>query len=284
MLLVGLLNLTGCAQKQAVPLSVELADEPSREIYIVATVIPVVESIGSQLVQNTPIYMSFLPPPKYSVKRVSGWLSRQPPESYSKADAVAGISAIWSGVDVYPALREKNIRVVPIDMAHALIPGGERVATVRITGTKGEQENPGYFWLNPSNALLMTGVMARDLSRLWPEHAEQLQKNSAEMSRALRMLQIEMDNRLLDLGVMQVVVDNASLTGLASASLLPIISLEEADKNKLSTLFITGKKRLKKKSLLPKNYKVWSVDDFSKVRSGRFIERWNDNLNSVPLS
>lgn len=293
--IIMLCGLTACAQEPVLssfatePALVEPAfreskvgnstvDEGVVDTAVVATVIPVVESMAGQLVEGTPVSISFLPPPKYSIKRIPGWLKRQPSAQYVAVDAVVGISSVWSSVDVYPALREKNIHVIPIDLAHALTPGGERVAVVAL-----ESERLGYFWLNASNALLMLGVMSRDLSRIWPEHSDQFQENAAEMSRGLRSVQIEMDNRLLELGVMQVVIESDNLADLAAASMLPVVSYEEAVESQIETLFISTKKR-RNKTPLPDNFRRWSVDDFSKIQPGSYIERWDRNLKEIPLN
>ena len=176
--IIMLFCLTACAQEPVMSsftnesLRVDtVVDKGSVNVGVVATVIPVIESMARQLVKNTPISISFLPPPNYSIKRVPGWLKRQSTVHHSSVDAVVGISAVWPAVDVYPSLREKNIHVIPVDLAHALRPGGERVSVVNL-----DSERLGYFWLNPSNALLMLGVMSRDLSRIWPEYSNKFQK------------------------------------------------------------------------------------------------------------
>ncbi|UZE97082.1 hypothetical protein [Alkalimarinus alittae] len=293
--IIMLYGLTACAQGPVVP---PYANEPLRagpvvdrvvvdkvevdkvavNTAIMATVIPVVESMAGQLVKDTPVSVSFLPPPKYSIKRVPGWLKRQPTDQYSFADVVVGISAVWPEVDVYPALRSQNIHVIPVDLAHALTPGGERVAVVSL-----DSERLGYFWLNASNALLMLGVMSRDLSRIWPEYSGLFQKNAAEMGRDLRAIQIGIDDRLLELGVVQVVIENENLADLAAASMLPVVSYEEAVESHMNTLYISAKKRRNKKPL-PENFRLWLVDDFSKIKPSLFIERWNLNLKGIPLN
>lgn len=279
--LFGGVSLASCSMSQHGSVQ-ETALKNDTESPLVVTVIPVVDSIGRQLVKNTPIRVSFLPPRKYSVNRVHGWVRHNSSVLPANADAVAGISAIWSGVDMYPALRERNIRVVPIDLAHALTPGGERVAALRLTNPKTGMQGPGYFWLNPANALLMTGVMARDLSALWPEHADQLSKNKAEINQLLRAIQIDIDKKLYDLGIEQVVVDNIKLTDLAVSLLLLVVSVEDARNNGLPTLYLTSKKRRKKTALLPSNFTTWSLDDFSKAGVASFTDRWQDNISHFP--
>lgn len=293
--IIMLYGLTACAQEPVAPsyanellragsvvdravVDKVAADKVAVNTAIIATVIPVVESMAGQLVKDTPVRVSFLPPPKYSIKRVPGWLKRQPTDQYSFADVVVGISAVWPEVDVYPALRSRNIHVIPVDLAHALTPGGERVAVVSL-----DSERLGYFWLNASNALLMLGVMSRDLSRIWPEYSGLFQKNAAEMGRGLRAIQIGIDDRLLELGVVQVVIENDNLADLAAASMLPVVSYEEAEESHMNTLYISAKKRRNKKPL-PDNFRLWLVDDFSKIKPGLFIERWNLNLKGIPLN
>ena len=107
--------------------------------------------MASALTRNTAFLTLHIAPSRYSVKRVPGWLDRQPADQFPRAGLVLSIHSVWPQINIYPYLRMQNISVVPIDAATAMMPGGERVAVNDMAG--GE---PGYFWLNPANALVMS--------------------------------------------------------------------------------------------------------------------------------
>ena len=252
----------------------------------IVTVIPVVASMTEELVKGTNITVNLLPPLKYNIKRIPGWLERQPSESYPIADAVIGISSIWSNVDAYPALRNQNIAIIPVDIAQALIPKGERVAVLSSQG-----KVSSYFWLNPANALVMLGILHRDLSLILDykgnkgskEEKQRLNANFAQMNKSLRQSQITFDNIIFNSESMQVIVNKPELKGLASATLLPLVERRDAIEDGLQTLLVTNRK-VHHSSLkeLPENIVIWSVDDFAKQLKGSFTERWKMNMNALP--
>ena len=249
------------------------------------TVVPVVASMTQELIENTPIEVTLLPPTKYNIKRIPGWLERQPPEAYPMADAVIGISSVWKSVDAYPALRNQNIAVIPIDVAQALLPKGEKVATLQSGG-----ESTSYFWLSPANSLIMLGILHRDLL-LVMEHKQieeldkvkrQLNQNFDQMHKSLRQSQIELETALFDLEFMQAVIDKPELKDLASSTLLPIVEQNDMLDEEFATVLITNRKTNHSSfKSLPKHVFVWSVDDFSKSRDGSYTQRWQENVNQL---
>ncbi|WP_194435617.1 hypothetical protein [Vibrio fluminensis] len=254
--------------------------EQSKKLTI-ATAIPVVASMLEELTQQTQITVLYVPPNKYSVKRIPGWLKRQTVEAYPSADIVASISSVWSDIDIYPALRSKNIAIIPVDLANALTPGGERVAI-----TKLDDGSIGYFWLNPSNMQMMLGILHRDLQAILAhkhhEDKEQLRLNFAHMSAKLRKQQLELNQHLIDGMFMNIVVDKPELIDLGAVTLVPLASREQAIEDELPTLLITSKKP-SHRSLqnLPQNIEVWHVDDFSKYSKGSLTQRWQSMLNKL---
>ena len=201
------------------------------------------------------------------------------------ADAVIGISSVWKNVDAYPALRNQNIAVIPIDVAQALLPKGEKVATLQSQG-----ESTSYFWLSPANSLIMLGILHRDLL-LVMEHKQieeldkvkrQLNQNFDQMHKSLRQSQIELETALFDLEFMQVVIDKPELKDLASSTLLPIIEQNDMLDEEFATVLITNRKTNHSSfKSLPKHVFVWSVDDFSKSRDGSYTQRWQENVNQL---
>ena len=257
-----------------------------------ATITPVVESMSKALIENTDIEVIYLPSKRYSIKRIPGWLKKQDHNAFPKVDAIAGISSIWKELNAYPSFRLKNIRVIPIDLAHALSPGGERVALTYNSATKDKSTLPNYFWLNPSNAQIMIGILSRDLKALIQTmpytdlHKRQLitqiNDNQANMRTHLRKFQVSLDQTLMNLDVMQVTTDKPELTELLAATLLPEVPLTEAIEDSTPTLLITSRKKDHKKYKdLPNHMKVWSIDDFGKITAIGFNERWNNTLNNI---
>lgn len=248
----------------------------------IVTSIPVVASMTKQLTQNTLFRTQLLPPEKYSIKRIPGWIQRQETNTYPNADIVVGITSVWRETDVYPALRSNNIAIIPIDIAQALTPDGESVV-IQTT----QYSTPSYFWLNPSNALVMLGILKRDLIAVLrtkggssiEANVSQVNNQYAMMSSQLRRIQLEIDTQLAKAMAMQVFIDKPELVDLASATLIPMVSLVEATENQLPTLFISNKRRSHSSlSDLADHIHVWSVDDFAKQSSLSFTSRWESNL------
>ena len=262
--------------------------EPKKTLRL-ATITPVIKSMTEALVADTPMEVVYLPSNRYSIKRLPGWLKKQDYNSFPSVDAIIGISSLRPDLDAYPEFRLHNIGVVPIDLAHALIPGGERVA---ITHSSQDSRSSAYFWLNPSNALIMLGILHRDLNALVENKIQQeelrastlkmLAQNRADITQALRTIQIELDQKLMETGVMQVTTDKPELQELLAATLLPDVTLQEARSGDFPTLLITSRKRSHKSFReLPQHISVWSVDDFGKVRKNNFQQRWLDNLSKL---
>jgi hypothetical protein len=176
-------------------------------------------------------------------------------------DAIVNISSMRPDLAFYVPLRSRNIRIVPIDIAKALIPGGEQVAT---------HQADEYFWLNTNNALLMLGILKRDLSTLWPEYAEQISQNYQTTSVALRQLALDIDDALLMKGYDAIVLDKSSLEPFSKGLLLPTLDASEAEG--LNTITLSNKA----------SASTWQLDDFSRYSDVPFIERWQQAIQSMP--
>lgn len=253
---------------------------------VVATAIPVLASMLDELSAGTAIKSAYLPSPRYSIKRIPGWLARQQPADFEYADAVLGISSVWPSISLYPHLRQHNLYVVPIDAAQALVPGGERVALQAGTNAQGS-----YFWLNPANALVMLGISYRDLQALIEQSTlgthrkaqsqQRLALNFQHISQSLRKVQTELDTLLADAPFMQISSADVTLQPLALASFLPLSDLDELvnGNTELPSLLITNKKPGHRSiTKLAPNISVWHIDDFAKPRASSYSERWQANL------
>ncbi len=265
-------------------LSLSAATSESSPITIVTSV-PVVASMVEQLTQNTVFRTQLLPPEKYSIKRIPAWIQRQETTTYPNVDIVVGIASVWQETDVYPALRSNNITIVPIDVAQAITPDGESVA-IQTT----QYSTPSYFWLSPPNALVMLGILKRDLIAFLQAREDddiaasvsKLNAQYAQMSSHLRQIQIKIDERISQALIMQVAIDKPELVDLGSATLIPMVNMPEANESSLPTLLITSKKTSHSSlSDLADHILVWSIDDFSKQNPLSFTARWEKNLNTI---
>ncbi len=231
----------------------------------VATVVPVVHSLLNQMLADTSIEITYLPPKRLPINRLANWVATHVTKKQPIISAVVGIDAMRPALSFYTALRKENIDIVQIDIAKALLPGGEQVAIY-------QQNQQGYFWLNLNNALVMAGILRRDLTALWPKHAAQINKNAAKISQQLRQLAMQLDDVLFELNIEQLVVAQPALADFAVSFPLPIVTLKEASANGLTTLYID--KRAAKKSTLSPNITPWIIDDFSKVSAVNYSQRW----------
>lgn len=299
-LISSLVLMTGCQtldhrksteQAQSLPSESQSSSTASNKSakaseLVVATAIPVLASMLDELSSGSAIKPAYLPSPRYSMKRIPGWLTRQQPADFEYADAVLGISSVWPSIALYPHLRQHNLYVVPIDAAQAFMPAGERVALQTGTNAQGS-----YFWLNPANALVMLGISYRDLRALieqsdLDDHSktqslQRLALNFQHISQSLRKVQTELDTALADAPFMQVSSSEVTLEPLALASFLPLTDFDELvnDNSGLPSLLVTNKKpghhSLTK---LAPNISIWHIDDFAKPRAGSFSERWQASL------
>ncbi|GAA0812545.1 zinc ABC transporter substrate-binding protein [Colwellia sp. D2M02] len=240
----------------------------------VATVIPVAHSLLVQLLSNTSITVHYLPPKRLPINRLSNWVTTHASKIQPNVNAVIGIDALRPELSFYTALRKENIHTINIDIGQALMPGGEKVAIY--------QENQhGYFWLNINNALLMTGILRRDLTAIWPEQAKVINDNAAKINQQLRGISMQLDDVLFEKEIEQLVVAQDELADFAASFALPIVTLAQAKNNGLNSLYIS---KIKAKSAeLTSNISIWSIDDFSKTSSKTFTERWLKTVENLAL-
>ncbi len=240
-----------------------LSTSKAVQIDSVATVVPIANSLLTELLATTNIKVHYLPPKRLPINRLTNWVATHASKKQLDVAAVVGIDAIRPSLSFYTALRKENIQVVNIDIAKALIPGGEQVAIY-------QHNQQGYFWLNLNNALLMTGILRRDLTAIWPEHADKINTNAAKVSQQLRHISMQLDDEIFEQNIAQLAVAKSDLADFAASFPLPIVTLEQAKENGLKTLYISKNKKVK----LSNNIKLWTIDDFSKISRHSFTQRW----------
>lgn len=227
----------------------------------IATVTPIAYSMTSALTVDTDIEVTYLPPTRLPINRIPSWLNRNSTEPMPHFDALVNISSLRPELSFYKPLRTANVRIVPIDIAQALIPGGEQVAI---------SQPDEYFWLNTNNALLMLGILKRDLMTLWPDQATQIARNFQETSTALRQFSMDMDNALLASGYDAVSNAKPSVSPFSKGLMLPTLAADELDGLNAVTIHTKA------------DNSAWQIDDFSRYSAEDFISRWRATLNNLP--
>jgi ABC-type Zn uptake system ZnuABC Zn-binding protein ZnuA len=122
---------------------------------------------------------------------------------FTDTDAVVTIARVWREDLLYPAARDRNIRVVPIDAARPWNEGTTPVGLTRVPCVSvvwaeseacGEDISP-FLWLSISNGVRMAEHIAADLERLAPQDTAKIQSNLENLVSELRDLKSEYDNR-----------------------------------------------------------------------------------------
>ncbi|MEO9274479.1 hypothetical protein ABFY09_06435 [Marinomonas sp. 5E14-1] len=229
----------------------------------VVTVTPITESMSRALLIDTPIEVVYLPPKRLPINRISSWLNKHRTDPMAPFDSIVNISSMRPDLNFYSTVRSRNIHVIPIDIAEALLPGGERVAV---------QKPNEYFWLNPNNALLMLGILKRDLSLIWPEYAPQIAHQHQKVSQSLRQIALELEDSLLESGYEAILNASGNTQPFTKGLLLPTLSKQESNEaTSLKILTVSTKKSVDQ----------WLVDDFSRHSKTTFINRWKATLENL---
>lgn len=233
-----------------------------------ATTLPITQALSKSLLKDTAINAIYLPPKRLPVKRISSWLKSKSGERIQSAGpfvALVTVESIWPNYSAYGKLRAQNIRLIPIDVAQELNEPGSRV---RMNAEPTQADD--YFWLAPDNLLVMGQILARDLSRVWPEEAAQIQLNLQQLRRQIQAFSLRLDQQLLDHNVMSICVHTSELTPLAEAMFLPVEEGGQCDQQALNV-----SKLDRNRQAAPMN---WNLNPADKpLKNG--IEGWlKDNL------
>src|SRR5690606_33972172 len=182
-------------------------------------------------------------------------------------DAVLTIESIWKDLSLYPLLRQTNIRLVAIDLAQEIAPGG-----AGISQRQGISE-PDYFWLENNNLLMMVNIAAIDLSRLWPEYSEQISENRRQALLQIQQTALQIDEVFMEANINSLAVIDEKLMPLAQSTILPLVEAENAD------LLLSGKaiKRPTQNKETNKVQKVWVIDQLLKQSADR-LNNWLASL------
>lgn len=242
------LTLPACAVNQQQP----AITQPS-----VTTAVPITHLIASALLESTPIEVVYLPPKRLPINRIPAWLNRVGANELAFTDAVLTIESVLPELAIFPLMRQKNMRLATLDLAQEITPGG-----AGISQRQGIIE-PDYFWLESNNLLLMINIAARDLTRLYPEAAEQINTNHQQALRQVQQMALKVDELLLIANINSLALTDDKLMPLAQATVLPLVAQEEAD------LVITNRAE--------KGQKAWVIDPLVRP-SAVSLEAWLESL------
>ncbi|PSW60606.1 ABC transporter substrate-binding protein [Photobacterium kishitanii] len=266
----------------------------------ILTATPVTYMLASELTQNTGITTKFLPPKRYGVTRLPNWFASKgdvvTKQASEKAQAVVTLGAIWPQDPLYVHARQGNIKIVEIDASQAISPRAQGVAALRLA----DGSTSIYSWLNPTNLSRMAAIVGDDLQKLWPEKAQQIEKNQQQLMSDVRKLINTQQQTLMEAGVDSVVLLSNELEDFASGNQLfvverlttPELEWTAADKVKLTNLLAeddslwlltTKKLTASQQTLLPKNVNVMVVDSVDRwgragIDSNAPLQRWQISL------
>jgi len=109
----------------------------------------------------------------------------------------------------------------------------------------------------------MVNIAAKDLTRLYPEEAEQINSNRQQALRQVQQMALKIDELLLDANINSLALTNEKLMPLAQATVLPLVALEEAD--------------LVLASRAVKGQKTWVIDPLTRPKAEN-LEVWLESL------
>jgi len=231
----------------------------------IATVSPIGYSLTEAMVKDTPLSVAYLPPARLPVNRIASWIQKHRSDTFEAYDAVVNISAVFEGLDIYPSLRQSNIRIVNIDIAQAIMPNGEKVVL---------DSHNEYFWLNTNNLLVMSGILKRDLVTLWPGYAEQINQNYQQLTQTLRRINLQVDQLLMDNDIALIVPDNSKLVPFVASISSDVAEADFAQE--LGLPFVTLATRRSSES-----GSVWVIDDLSRLQKQPLSQRLQGQVDAL---
>lgn len=187
----------------------------------VATLLPVTDLLTRTLLADTPVAVDYLPNKRYPVGRVRYWLDKKLPETLSELPlytALVEIASVWPEGSAYSALRQQNIRLIPVDAAVQLKPEGARISLGQGAGEL------DYFWLNSANLKVMLAIVAEDLSRIWPDYQAKISANLTQATRAVTVYSLALDDLLWQQAWDGLCAADPALQPMVQSLSLPVVS------------------------------------------------------------
>lgn len=221
--LLILVLMTGSASL-LVSRDLQAADSMPDAEETVATVLPVAHLLSRTLLADTGVGVDYLPARRYPVGRIGYWIDKKLPAALPDLPiyrSVVEIASRWPQGAVYPALRQRHIGIIPVDLAQQIKPDGARVSR-----SAGEQPLD-LFWLNTANLKVMLTILAEDLSRIWPQHQATIQRNQQEALAAITGFALQLDETLWQQAWEGVCSEDSALQPMLQSLSLPQLRPEE---------------------------------------------------------
>ncbi|PCJ28737.1 MAG: hypothetical protein COA96_00715 [SAR86 cluster bacterium] len=171
---------------------------------LILTSLPVTFFLASSLLADTAINVRNLPPRGRRLNGQANYFESRAEslaETFNAAIAVITIGKLWRDDPIFTAVRGSNIRVVEIDatkpwsstlegVSIAMSPRQDASWMPNSTVNAVSAATPSlFFWLSLANANRSADIIARDLMRLLPDEASQIQVNLTTLRRKLLDLQ-----------------------------------------------------------------------------------------------
>lgn len=189
----------------------------------ILTATPVTYMLATELTKDTSITTTYLPPKRYGIERLPNWFAGKGQDQVLKqakpASVAITLSAIWPQEPLFKLARQGNIRLVEIDASQAISPRSQGVAALTLP----DGEVSKYSWLNPTNLNRMSAIVSDDLKRLWPEKANQIEKNHQQFMLSVRHLINAQQKTLIDSEIDSVLLLSSSLEDFASGNQLFVV-------------------------------------------------------------
>ncbi len=252
-------------------LSVGVTAAEKAEPVQIVTAHPAVHMLAEYLLQDTSAQLMYLPSQRLPVKRVPNWIKRNSGERLKAIGPVTAfitVESVWPQFALYGRLRAENIAVIPIDAATELNEPGGRIKR----STRGTEEGH-YFWLAPDNLLVMSGIMASDLSRLLPNDSEKIKHTHLQLRTLLQRSSAEVEEQIMAAEVDEICLLSPELLPLAEALYLPVEEAENCAEH--------GLKLGKQSRKLQAAANVWAVDAVEKLPKGDVAFWLDQNLKAL---
>ena len=106
--------------------------------------------------------------------------------SAKEAVAVVDVAKVWNNDYLYEYARRKNIRIVEIDASYSF--SGNDYLSLSLLNYKNGDRNP-YIWMSFQNVIKMANIVADDLSELFPENSQIIEKNLTKFSQEIKEIE-----------------------------------------------------------------------------------------------
>jgi len=255
-------------------LNVSAASQAEPQVEKLAAAVPVLHMLSTELLKDTGIESVYLPPKRLPISRIGNWLQKKSADTIRTKgpfSVLVTMESVWPADALYTRLREDNIRVVAIDAARELLPGGARIRLA-----EGDIKQQRYFWLAPDNLTVMSQIMARDMEKLWPQQAETLRRNQRAMQQTIQRYALKLDQLLMDSEIDSLCLKEPALAPLAQSTFLLVDSAGSCSEDAL----ILSRGSIKKAS----EANHWRIDTAVKPVKGG-LKSWLDtNLKQLQVA